>query len=85
MFTVKIVRNEYQDKFLICVNVFGNKPFLILILKRKVLICGMWVIFKTADHRNRKTGAPSREDVTLSYLAYPVQSSLAQSHLAFIG
>ena len=30
---VKIVRNEYeyQDKFLICVNVFGNKPSLILI------------------------------------------------------
>jgi hypothetical protein len=23
---VKIVRNEYNDKFLICVNVFGNKP-----------------------------------------------------------
>ena len=31
---VKIVRNEYeyQDKFLIFVHVFGNKPFLILIL-----------------------------------------------------
>ena len=31
---VKIVRNEYeyQDKFLICVNEFGNKPLLILIL-----------------------------------------------------
>ena len=30
---VKIVRNkyEYHDKFLICVNVFGNKPFLLLI------------------------------------------------------
>ena len=34
---VKIVRNEYeyQDKFLICVNVFGNKPFLILMIRPK--------------------------------------------------
>ena len=39
---VKIVRNEYeyQDKFLICVNVFGNKPFLILILILKASSSG---------------------------------------------
>jgi hypothetical protein len=50
---VKIVRNEYQDKFLICVNVFGNKPFLIPILSSGRVwknAVNRWTVHVTGEH-----------------------------------
>ena len=62
----KIVRNEYeyQDKFLICVNVFGNKPFLIMIM----IIADVLFTVKSLSNRflNKQTNTKQKRRHTVS-------------------